>query len=896
MRTSRAAKLLALAALTAVGLWYWAHLSARTATPEVSIQADKPIAESARLETAPADLAPREQVGAEPAPPNQVRIRVTNFTTHEPIAGANVEILSLDEALNDKPLIATVDGTVAVSADSLVGANVRASAAGYCPISGELPSPIEGTVTLQLCIAGSLRVRVLDENHTRRTGAFVIAIPSGQGVPKELLSGLLGEWPDFYRPSGPGAQPSVTDETGELLIERMPCGVPLNVTASRTIPKTEGETTIDPKVRLGEIEIVAAGRRCIHGRVVWDSGAPAVMPDGIGVHCLDATGPGSGLARTGCNNAGEFTLCDVPSGRVSWRVDWPGEYSRCTRVDSGVVEVGDIVLRRALDCEGRVYLTNAPKDFSYGGMDIAFYQDGRLVGTAGLVDDDGRFRQRLLVGSVQMELNVARNRIASVTQTIPSRELLICLDPFVGGLRVKNLEIDVRQKPLLKLVDVGGERRGLGDGPQVAHEHFLGGTESVVRWNDRDLQAWFLTPGKYDVYVGCRGDSTLICAGRAEIAPGVECVLDASKIARGSIRGTVKTSDGVEVAGTSVIVCPSTLLWSGAYKPHLISTDEHGGFKVPDAAPGAWTVFPESRGPESPEAEAIEVKPGTAVDVLLTMARPGGIEGTARRYGAAATGASVSIQAECDPSASLRPQVHDQKLGEDGVFRFTDLVPGRYHVSLYSGQPGTRERRQAWYFVDVRAGEITRVAIDLDLVLTTLNVTRHGAPFDTIDDGYVAGTGGVNRLERLDDAGTKWGVKLPDGPCLFLISSKDFGSLDTPYTPSGYLAAYVRSPFVASNELNVDLGGATLVIRRRNEAAELPWPYLQSIGAIADVAQYMGRRVLASTDDGMTRRVVCVPVGSTVLLESDRSSGGPLLSKQVVVGSSAEIEILWPPE
>lgn len=896
MRTGRSVQLLALLLLAGVGLWYWLGRSAREGMPEPKLSQDESIHNPVQLEAPTSRPESREPVKFKGVEPKQVRIGITNFTTHEPVPGAVVEIITLDEALNEKRFITTADGTVALPADSVVGAQVRISADGYCPIRQELPVPVDGAVALQLCIAGSLRIRVLGEDHSRRTGAFVTATPTARGVSRELLSGLLGEWPDFYRSAGAGGPSRVTSDAGELLIERMPCGLPLCVTASRTVPKTEVETTIDPQSRLGEVEIVAAGRRCIHGRVVWDSGAPAIMPDGIRVYCLESTGASSLPARTGCNDAGEFTLCDVPSGRVRWRIDWPGEYSRCTRVEDGLVEVGDIVLRRAVNCEGRVYLTKAPKDFTYSGIDIAYYQDGRVVGTAGLVDEDGRFRARLLVGSVQMELMVARNRIATVTQTIPSRELAICLDPFVGSLRIRNLDIDARQRPLLKLLDVDGEKHGLGDGAFVAHEHFLGGLESVVRWNDGDLQAWFLAPGKYDVYVGCTGDSTLICAGRAEIVPGMECVLDASKIARGSIRGSVQTSAGVELAGTSVIACPSALLCSRVYKPHVLSTDEHGGFKVLDAAPGSWTVFPESRGPESPEAQVIEVKPGAEASVILTVARPGGIEGTVRRYGAAAVGASVSIQAECDPYAIVRREMYTQKLREDGAFKFTDLVPGRYHVSLYSGRPLSRERRQCWYFIDVRAGEIAKVAIDLDLTLTRLNVTRDGAPFDAIDDGYAAGPGGINRLERLDDAGTKWGVKLADGPCLLLFSSKDFRSLDEPPTPSAYLAAYVRNASAASSEMNVELGGATLVIRRRNDATELPWAYLESVGEVADVSKYLGRRVLASIDDDMTRRVVCVPVGSTVLLESDRSSGAPLLTKRIVVGSAAEIETLWPPE
>ena len=904
MRTSRAAKLLTLAVLTAVGLWYWAHLSARTATPEVSIQADKPIAESARLETAPSDLAAREQVGAEHAPPNQVRIRVTNFTTHEPIAGANVEILSLEEEPNDKPLVTTADGTVAVSADSLVGARVRVHADGYCPVSQLVAGSKAEPMEIELCVAGTIRVRVLDERQAPAAAALVVGSLPVNGVPERLRASLSAAWPNHYGMPGTESGPSVTDESGVRVLDRMPCGVPLRVTASRTIPETSVEVAIDPGSRHAEVEIVATSKRCIHGRLVWEDGTPVqwVSWEASGeptrVYCLDRTNSPNGQAQAQAERNGEFLLCDLQAGRVNWRVDWPGEPARSTVVDTALVEVGDIVLHKAVPCAGRVYLTDPPKDFSYSGIFLLFHQNGREVQRVGPVQADGGFHTRLPVGSIQVEVTVTnRDRLGSVVREVPSSDLAICLDPFVGRLRITNLDLDPRISPFLRLEDRREEARSKWGAGRVAHEYFLLGTESIIRWSERDLCAWFLSPGTYDVYVGERNDSTLVCAGRAVIAAGEEFVLDASKNARGKIHGLVKTPAGAPVGGTNVVACPSALLESRKFKPLVAASNEHGEFEFSQVGAGRWSIFPSSRGSETPEAQTVEVAPGSELQVSLTMDVPGRIGGTVRRHGKPADGSLVVIRADTNLFCVHRSDAYKQRVAEDGMFKFGDLAPGRYELRVYSGEMQTPDFRSTSSFAVVEAGKSSTCDIDLDFALTPLNITREGEPLEPMIEGCVAGPGGYHALERMSDPRC-WGAEPMAGPCVFLfVQNESFWEQNWQSAPKSYLVAYEPRGVVAARKLRVDVHGGKLVVRPRTSDTVLPWASLESVGEFKDLSQlYAFPLALASVEDGTSRTFSCIPAGSTVLLESDRALNGPVLTKRVNIGSQSQVEVLWPPE
>lgn len=851
--------------------------------------------------------APRAEIAPPPKKADELRIRVSSFTTHEPIANASLEFTALDETLDGKQLVTGSDGVVSCPVGAADGARAKIRADGYCPIVEVFPNAVHGAIEIQLAPAGTIRVRVLDEKRVPAAGAHVTAILESRDIPRELRTTLNSEWPDFYRPQ-PGQKLPITDAGGEYVIERMPCGVPIVVSASGPIPRTSVETTIDPARREQDIELVAAGKRCLHGRLVWESGAP-VHPnevsegqtadfkvwalDDIRVVSLDKVRPADPDPKAYIEQNGEFRLCDLPLGRVNWRVDWPGEYTRCTTIEGGVAEVGDIVLHRGAICRGRVYLTKAPKDFSYSGIRLDFVQNGRIAQSMGDVRKDGRFEARLLAGIVRIDLYVAADRIDSLTRELPCDDISICLDPYFGSLRITSLDLDPHEKPYLKLEDVAHEFRGTWDRPVVGHQYALGGIESVIKWVGGDLCAWFLTPGTYDVYAGIKSQNDVRCAGRAVIRVGEECVIDASKTARGSIRGLVRTEAGRAVAGTTVMACPKSLLWSHLYKTTIAETGEEGEFVFPAAVAGEWVVFPNSRGPSSPEAQTVEVVPGAETRVTLTIETPGGVEGTVKRRGVPANGGAVNILPAWEIHAIRTPPTHHIRLGTDGHFKLMDLAPGRYGYSVHTDFNTPQHRYVAGYF-EVRAGETTTCDIDLDFDLTVLRITRDGAPAPTFDLGFVAGPGGVHQLERMSDSDATWGAKLSEGPCLFFFQTKDTPIFDY-RTTRGFLVAAVAHAMPSAREMNVDITGATLVVRRATEDAEMPRAYLESTRDAQNVAEWFAPANLASTDEGSTRRFPCLPVGSTVVLETNTWSKMPLLTKRVTVTSSGEIEVAWPP-
>ena len=892
---SRASLLgLALLLLVAGGLWLW--LETRNEMPSlpgspVRSQTGGPPAEPASA------LSSEQRTGitAESRPTELARIRVRSYPANTPIAGATIEVVSLDVAADAPPLVTGADGTVTCSPKTLASAKLQVSADGCfsaTQLVGELP---RDGLEISLCVAGRVHVRVSDTQHAPAHGALVTAFLARNGVSTELRTAMNPNWPE-QNGAGGRAMP-LTDTRGEWTIEGMPCAVPLQVTASNTIPATSVEVTIDPVRREAEVDIAAEAPCCLHGRLVWEDGHavdPRTTGDEIRIKCLERMRDPSIRPFAYCGDDGQFTFCDLPPGRVNWRVEWPGELSRCTTLVPGTTDVGDIVLHHAELVTGRVYLNDPPEGFSYRGVGLVCWQDGRCVSNVPFVGSDGRFEVRLPAGNVRFDLATNRDPIGTFAREIPCGELSVCLDPFVGRLRIRGLAID-RRDPYIRLADPG-EQRGSFDGARVAHQYGLGGIESRIGWKGDDLCAWFLPPGTYDVLVGSRKQSALVSLGRAVIVVGQECTLDAAGRSPARLRGVVSTAKGQPIAGTSITVCPRALLWSQSFDaPHTLS-DEHGAFVFDALCPGTWTVFPSSCGAGSPEARSVELAPASEASVRLELDPPGAIEGNVKRHGALAAGAVIWVEAESDPWGIHQPKQQHTTTDGQGRFHVGDLVPGTYSIEVYSGEIGTPEMRQIALQQVVRAGVTTTCEIDLDFTLTRIEATRDGAPFTAIDDGYVAGPGGLHRLERLPGSESGWGAHVTDGPCLFLFVSKDIPVLDWPPTSRGYLIAYVPHAKSGQSAMEVPIGTSTLVVRARQPGVTLPTARLESVGVIGDVSKYFVPALLAGTDENGRRTFVGIPAGASVMLESDRWLIGPVTTQRVDLGTRTQVEIVWPPE
>jgi hypothetical protein len=897
----RAGKLVLAAAILGLAVWCWRERPQTEHPPAADVIPAS--AEPAGLQAS--DLAPpeREQIPSTTAAGGR-RIRVADYLTHEPIAGAKLELLSLDDQFDGGPLVTGTDGTASAPAATLAGVQLTITADRYCPIRQLLSDASEDPLEYALCTAGSVRVRVLDENRNPVQGAFVNAILASIGVPKEIRTVLGSEWPDFRGMRG--SKPALTDSAGRWTVERMPCGLPLEVTVSRAVPTTSVKTTIDRVRRWKELEIVASTQRSIHGRLVWESGEAidgTKIEELIKVYCFDQERSPNGRSKALCGADGGFTLRDLPAGRVTWRIDWPGEYSRCTTTKPGTTEVGDITLRGAEYVRGHVYRTAAPAGFDYGGIRLDFQQDGRPVRTVG-VGHDGRFEVRLLVGPVKIDLSTGREICASLNREVPWGELSICLDSLFGSLRIKNLDLDPHQPAFLRLETVGRVEKNDVDNPPITHFCWVGQGAyelSAVRWKQADLCESFLRPGSYDVYVGYAVKSDfdlrdLVSAGRAVITAGEEFVLDAAQSRHGSIEGFVHTREGTPLPGTGVMAVPRAFLAIHVHdQPPSSVTDAEGRFRFESTPPGPWIVFPESLGPDSSEARTVEVEPGRGEHVDLTIEQPGSLAGVVTRKGVPDARVHVHVVAALAWSTHI-PQSQNVLSDEGGRFEFHDLAPGRYIVSVAAGEMGSPEQRTLRRHFEVRSNETTRCDIDLDSDRTVLRVTLEGKPFDAVDGGYAADFDGFNRFAPAGPDGTGWGARLPDGPCLLLFDSKDVPTLDEPTIRRGYRVAYLPHASSQAAEVEVDIHGATIVVRPRSASATLPWARLESVGELKDIGdRVFNPALLAGFDGDGVRRFPCVPIGSTVVLKDVGQLAGPVQSQLVTVSTADEIEVLWPP-
>ncbi len=884
-------------ALAGSAVWFWIRSQPGPA-PSVEHATVQTPAEPSRRELAVEGTAPRELASAPAAQADTVLLHVWIHGTKAPVAGASIDVLSLASDAEVEPLLTARDGTVRVPLSRIARSKLRITAEGCFPSTREIGELAGDSLEIELCAQGRLRVHVFDTRHVPARGALVSAFLARSGVSRELRESLTPSWPEQL--GGTGNAAPLTDAEGLRRLEGLPCGVPLLVTASNTIPATALEATIDPERREAELEIVAQAPCCLHGRLVWEDKSPVdprtTGDDELRIMCLDSMPDPNTRPFTRCGENGEFTFCDLPKGRVNWRIEWPGELSRCTTLAPGTNEVGDIVLHHTELVRGRVYLSHPPEGLRYTGIGLVVWQQGRCVGHAPLVQPDGRFELRLPPGLVRIDLATNRDPLGSFEREIPCGELALCLDALVGRLRIRNLALE-RSDVYLRLASVGDEPRARFDGALVARQYSLGGTESRIGWQGADLCGWFLPPGTYEAFAGTRKRSSLVALGRATIAAGEECVLDAATPAVGRIRGTVATAKGEPVRGTSISACPQAFVHSAYYDAPRARSDPRGEF-VFDALPaGSWRVFPSSGGPDAIEARSIELAGGGEASVRVELEATGALEGSVKRHGQPEAGTTLSLFARSDLEGLHRPPQLALRSDAEGRFRFLDLVPGEYSLSVYSGEPNASDRRHMEQNVLVRSGQTISLPIDLDFALTRIDATRDGAPFTAIDDGYVAGPAGLHRFERLSGGDPGWGARVTDGPCLFLFSNKEIPVLDWPPTARGYLIAYVPLARAGQSQMQVAIGTCSLVVRLRDPGTPMPTARLESVGELRDVAQYFAPATLAGLDEGDgRRRFVGIPPGSSVTLESARWLLGPVAAKRVDLGTRTEVEILWPPE
>jgi hypothetical protein len=208
-------------------------------------------------------------------------------------------------------------------------------------------------------------------------------------------------------------------------------------------------------------------------------------------------------------------------------------------------------------------------------------------------------------------------------------------------------------------------------------------------------------------------------------------------------------------------------------------------------------------------------------------------------------------------------------------------------------ETGTPQLRSTSRRVAVSSGGDTHCDIDLDDGYRRLVFQRDGKPFDGFDSGFVSTADGRQSIERRPEFDGGWGACIRNGPCLFGIYSKDVPRTEE-FLHEEYFAAVVSGVDTSSAPIIVDLRGGRIDLHRAHAGVMLPTARLRSIPPF-DTRTLHSRWILPYLDDGDVRSFTYLPVGCTVLLESDPQLGGPSLQREVHITNEATVDVTWPP-
>jgi hypothetical protein len=763
-------------------------------------------------------------------------------------------------------------------------------------------------LTYEMSPLGELRVRVVTAGEQPVTKAFVAVTPDRQD---SVFGGhfLPASWPEFRwlerqdgQVSDPLHQLSLTNELGVYTAVHLPCGVPLIASASRAVPPVSAHVVIPPDTRTASVELKAFEFGCLVGRVVWDDGSPAV---GVVIGSVSLDSDGAGPNITHCRTDGSFKLCALPHGPFRWRIDIPGELSRCSSIDEPQVDVGTIRLPKLYDVAVHIVASGLPADDDFAAFRALIYHNGRLIAYPGFphrlrgglegFSANGWLKLMLPAGEVHLDLLGPLGVLCSRSMRVPSPPIEIDIGSFISELRLTNLPIDPSSPFDVCLVPVASQANVHPYLSASSIQYSSSGLPRAMTWLGTTLSIGKQNPGVYDVFVTPRVGGS-VHPGRATLLPGQVTVLDCNSLALASIRGTVSDSEGHPIAQFPVIACNAALESGGERSRQRVRTSSNSGgqFQLDKLSVGNWIVCPESLGPHARIAKTVLLEAGAVANVELVAGLPGDIHGHVRRDAKPVDSALLFIQPRGDfASAYARQETHSD--GE-GAFAFKNLCPGSYEVHLsVAGQAKDQWNYQGRY-VDLAASQTLTLDFDLDEDEVDIDLSLNGSPLEGVESASAFTQNGFCSLHKVADRPNRFRGKLSPGPSLVLVDApKSFVILDDMWTPPCSYSAYIAHVPRDAPTIAVDIHGTDVVVQATDVAEPMPTARLVSIGPFSHVCGPDDPCGIIYFDESPgLRRFPAIPSGSRIeFISGPRQFGRIELELQV--GSETEELVPWPP-
>ncbi|MCB9898896.1 MAG: carboxypeptidase regulatory-like domain-containing protein [Planctomycetes bacterium] len=601
------------------------------------------------------------------------RVRVVDATSGAGLVGAALAVRNKDA--QSGPWLTDSSGEATLR-DWPGPCELGVRAEGYFPGSLELDAPVgeapTETRSVTLHSQGRLELRAVDD------AGSPTADVQFQVRPRDELTAVadLLPWP-VYAPMTMRGIPTPSNTTGEpVVIEPLPCGVPLVVQWHQGGLGGESEITIPPAERRAELKVVISGVAEVIGRFVNEAGAP------IARRTLEImVSPRRGASAPICATQpdGRFRFIGVPTGpAVLVMTNTPNRYG--FDVVAPLTDLGDLVAREPVRISGIIVDGSLPPQPSKSYTVEALSPGHHVVRNSS--DKDSTFSMLVPPGPITLLVRAGRTGwwddpgiLGELHATAPAEDLRIDLHKPSGQLRGRlPPEIDCERVQVVLYRDRPSGERGVSllfnsnayEGVPVEGGEFLLGP---------------LTPDRYDVLVRCGAD-------------GNAWVVD-TRVDAGSV-----TDLGLLAVGRAKLTCKQPV---PAEHPGIVARplDPFGKPKSAEAGKiltldaGPWLLFP------------AEVVTGRAHGRLLDAFAGQRSTWSPDDWDAAGSIVGTALEGETpvvDAEVSLRPAVETDALGPSSVlatrhtdaqgrFTFEHVLPGSYRLSVRprpSAGPTTR--------------------------------------------------------------------------------------------------------------------------------------------------------------------------------------------------------------
>lgn len=752
-------------------------------------------------------------------------------------------------------------------------------------------------VQIELSRSGSLRVRVTETDTDAPIRLARVSVQPGDADRRARAKHVPFVWPQFacsrmaYLPGEPPDHRvhSCTGEDGLYVVENLPTGVPLFVTADEAVSETSDLVTIPAESGFAELHLRGATGCRVEGRLAWSDGSPATNRQLRALEHGNASPPAE-YAWTQLH--GEFVFLSLALGRHSLLVGGiaaPALEFECRgpTLDLGVVTLPEVT-RISGDVRCAVERSSAP----YAALDVRVTRDGRAILETKTAIDGG-FQGMVPPGPCRIGFGWGESVLHELDVDVPCAPIDVSWCDWVGSLRVRGAHAGPEPDFELRLIDWRDDFR---QRPASATRAMRSGPGQFVQSDGADWVVFPIVPGDYRCVVRDRRDAPWRELGRVSITAGGETVVDGTGAAcSGTISGRIVDARGDPVAGLEVAAVLEAVENPDDSGLRRTSTsDADGRFELDEFDCGGWIVFPRTLGARADGAVQANVSSGSRTAIELVSGAPASLEVTIVRAGRPASGARVQVKPAGE--AYAQADLLAVSAGDDGIAHVTGLAPGEYVVFGLLLESGSRFNQGR--YVALIDGEARKLSFDVACEPHALVFRAGDEPLRDLTAANFFARGGIRRGKVEQRTGVVEACLDPERWLVLLTRTSDQVSY-TATRPDGAWFALLDAPAVASPEpLRVELGDASILVALRSDVVDARLPSARLLGAGGIAAALAPGVVLPLASEPLSATEILfphLPTSARVRLVGRARSGSPAPSLEIELAENEQRVIDWPP-